>query len=88
MTVDKFSVGDHIVMTRTHCHAKEGMTGSVVMLPTFMEPRYGIVFDEPMGGHILGGRCSAGYGHWIPENDMELLVPDYDPLELDALLLG
>lgn len=88
MTAYKFSIGDHIVMTRTHCRAKEGMTGTVVMLPTSMEYRYGVCFDEPMNGHSLSGRCPAGYGHWIPERDMELLAPDYDPLELDALLLG
>lgn len=88
MSVDKFSIGDHIVMTRTHCQAKEGMTGTIITLPTFMEPRYGVRFDEPMGGHSLGGRCPSGYGHWIPGSDMELLTPDYDPSELDALLLG
>lgn len=86
--MDKFFIGDHIVLTRTHCNAKEGMTGTVVTLPTSMEPRYGVCFDEPMNGHSLSGRCPAGYGYWIPERDLELLAHDYDPLELDALLLG
>lgn len=88
MSVDKFSIGDHIVMTHPHCRAEKGMTGTVVMLPSPMEHRYGVRFDEPMNGHTLNGQCPAGYGHWIPGSSMELLAYDYDPLELDALLLG
>lgn len=49
----KFHLGDRIVMIKTFCGAKTGMSGTVVYAPGEMgsdkwEDRYGVDFDEEL----------------------------------------
>lgn len=92
MYTNKFSIGDRIVMIARCDGAREGMTGTVVLLPSNVSHRYGVCFDEEFEeGHCLNGHLSdsdAHRGHYVDDYRMELLFEQPTAEELDALLLG
>lgn len=90
---NKFSLGDRIVMIARCDGAREGMTGTVVLLPSRVTTyRYGVCFDEEFKeGHSIGGHLSdsdAHRGHYVDDFRMELLIEYPTTEELDVLLLG
>jgi hypothetical protein len=70
----KFTVGQRVRVTRDWCAARVGMVGTIVV----EAGNYGIKFDKKFtGGHNLDGKCTVGYGHWIPGDFLELIEETY-----------
>lgn len=67
-------IGDRIKMVKDRCGAKKGMTGKIVYITGNPLP-YGVEFEEKLfGGHGCAGTCKYGYGHWLSEDDFEVIT--------------
>ena len=68
----KFKVGDRVSVIKDSDFAKKGMVGTIAVVRD--EKIVGVKFDKKFyGGHILGGRCEHGYGHWLHPDCIELI---------------
>ena len=68
----KFKVGDRVRVIKDYDSAKKGMVGTIEVVRD--EKIVGVKFDKKFyGGHILGGRCEHGYGHWVYPDCIELI---------------
>lgn len=68
----KFKVGDRVRVIKDYDSAKKGMVGTIEVVRD--EKIVGVKFDKKFyGGHILGGRCEHGYGHWVFLDCIELI---------------
>ena len=68
----KFKVGDRVRVIKDCDLAKKGMVGTIAVVRD--EKIVGVKFDKKFyGGHILGGRCEHGYGHWVHPDCIELI---------------
>ena len=68
----KFKVGDRVRIIKRCDGAKKGMVGTIAVVRD--EKIVGVKFDKKFyGGHILGGRCEHGYGHWMLPDCIELI---------------
>ena len=55
-------IGDRVVYINEKDFPKFGKTGTVVTSTSRFNGMFGVVFDEYVGGHSLGGICQKGYG--------------------------
>ena len=72
--MSKFKVGQRVRTTGNWCAAEKGTVGTIVVVKS----QAGVKFDKKFeGGHNLNGECSEGYGHWIPDEYLELIECTY-----------
>lgn len=61
-------------MVKDRGGAKKGMTGKIVNISGNTLP-YGVEFKKQLfGGHGCAGTCKDGYGHWLSEDDFEVIT--------------
>lgn len=66
-----FKVGDRVRCVESFCNADTvGELGTIVAKGNTPEMK-GVAFDKFIHGHSLDGKCTAGYGWWIPEDMLE-----------------
>ena len=78
----EYKKGDRVIVTKQYCNAEKGMIGTVV--GNAYGNAYGIIFDKYFpGGHnlsgtingiFLNGRCDRGFGHFIFQSNLKLLI--------------
>lgn len=80
-----FQVGDRVICIEEYDGLEKavGKSGTISLI---VSNDYGVEFDEPVGGHTLGGHCKSGYGWWFPPRYIELVIEDSEsPTQPDAL---
>ena len=71
--MDKFKVGDKVVLTKNEDYAKAGMIGTIIEEKRSSD-RLGIKFDKKFyGGHDCFGQCGDGYGHYVSGEYVKLV---------------
>lgn len=71
-----FKIGDRVEFTG-HCgnaNLKVGYTGTIVVID---HASIGVVWDNDIGGHNLGGECEYGYGWFVDESQITLLLNEF-----------
>lgn len=70
-----FREGDRVVAIHAFDDfIRKGLTGTVTQISESYN--YGVVWDEFMDGHTLGGTCEDGFGWWVVEDDIALLAEE------------
>ena len=76
-----FRVGDRVIAKYgIDDMIPKGETGVVSLCD---DPSIGVVWDEFVGGHTLGGFCENGCGWWVLEDDIALLEEAESDIESD-----
>lgn len=80
--MDKFKPGDRVkIIGREWDHfsrnLKIGDTGTI--LSRYDDTKWNIKFDKNFGGHTCGGECEDGYGQYLDEIDLELIIERIPP---------
>ena len=71
--MNKYKIGDRIIMTKDYDFAKIGMIGTI----RGYKENYAIEFDEGfLDGHHCCGLIKSRRGHWVAEDCFELYHED------------
>lgn len=71
-----FKIGDRVRCVESFANADTvGELGTVVAKGDDPAMK-GVAFDKFIHGHSLDGKCTAGYGWWIPEDMLEKVHND------------
>lgn len=76
-----FRVGDRVVAKHRIDDLIPKDAAGVVSLLGY--PSIGVVWDEFVGGHTLGGFCEDGFGWWVVEGEIALLAEEEPEIESD-----
>ena len=75
-----FKKGDRVVIVEDcrlnvekDCRGVAGVVHNVCTIDDEVE----VIFDSPMGGHTLNGRCKRGHGWYFYNSDEDELNRDY-----------
>lgn len=71
-----FKIGDRVRCVESFANADTvGELGTIVAKGN-TQGMYGVAFDKYIHGHSLDGKCTSGYGWWIPEDMLEKVRND------------